>query len=768
MRKLDHYLAFLLLIASIAFNLWLYRLEPTAHIDPNDNTFQFALVDRTNQIWDYAQQNCSWPFKPFCGLSLLVDHWVPNWAEGYNLPYYYSHIPQIAVVTTWRFLHVFLPALSLYSYYHIIIYLLLSLFPVSVYLALRVIGLSPLAQGIGALLASQLSTDGLYGLDPPSFLWRGYGLSSQLFAMIWLPLAIAYAYRYLTSAITKKHPISLAIPAIFFLAATTGGHLGLGVMAFLSIGALAIAPCFHAILLSDWKGMISPLGTMGVRLGILLGAVGIILAYWIVPILIHGDYHNISFWDPVWKFDSYGAKEIIIRLFNGDLFDFGRLPVLTYLILAGALIALTGAYAPFAYLFFFWILLYFGRTTWGGLVDLIPGMGEFHLSRFIVGVHLSGLFLLPLALEWIIDRLSRLTKSIPGPFYALASVGILIALVYPQTVRYAAHNDVLIRQANGNYMAHEPDAARLFETLRALQKTNPGRVFAGRGGSWGRAFQIAETPYYMHLSTYGIPTVLWLPETWSPNSDIEQYFSEDQAKDYVLYNIRYVVTPPAQPAQPFWKLLTETATWKLYEVATDGYITTGIRPAIVSTEKKTFVNVVRLWIQSDYHTQGLYPELTFDPTFPKKVGLPNFRMIDEATYTVPAGTSHSLFAEMPVYLPPEGCADGSGISVHSQHMMADMTFRATVDAQSACSESLVILRQTFHPGWNATIDGKPAETMIVFPFYVAVKLETPGVHEVEFAYRPSPLKGILAVSALFGIAVCVVAIRTRRLRQAKE
>src|SRR3989339_1610704 len=112
MKKLECIMSILMVTFAIGFNLWLYRAEPTARIDPNDNSFQYGLIERTNEIWDWAETRCQqstiqfssfqFPFSIFCTLSYLTDHWVPNWAQGYNLPYYYSHIPQIAIVGTWR------------------------------------------------------------------------------------------------------------------------------------------------------------------------------------------------------------------------------------------------------------------------------------------------------------------------------------------------------------------------------------------------------------------------------------------------------------------------------------------------------------------------------------------------------------------------------------------------------------------------------------------------------------------------------------------
>lgn len=693
----EQILAIIMLLFAIGFNLWLYRAEPTAKIDPNDNTFQFALVYRTNQMWDFVSQ------RPISRWLTLFDHWVPNWNEGYNLPFYYSHIPQILIVASYRLLaHSFI---SLFAYYHLIIYLFLSFFPLSIFLALLVTGRSPLTAGFGALLASHLSTDGLYGLDPSSFLWRGYGLSSQLFAMVFLPLAIAFAYR-------KK-----IVPAVVFLVFTTAGHLGIGIMAFLSLVPLL------------WR---SPKKIIYIALPAIL-----LLSYWIVPALLADKFHNFSFWDPVWKFNSYGARETITRLFNGDLFDFGRLPIFTILVFIGLF---TMNHEPFTLLFVFWLFLYFGRTTWGSLINLIPAMAEFHLSRFIVGVHIAGLFLAPIGLGWITEKFKKF------PFFPLIFLISLISLIpiYQQTIRYNTLNDTLIARANANYAKQSPDINLLVSTIQNLQSSAPGRVFAGRGGTWGKDFKIAETTITIYLGNFAFPTVLWLPETWSPNGDTEQYFREDKQQDYDLYNIRYVATPinlAKENIQPFWKLLKENPSWKLYEVPTSGYFTSGVRPAIVSADKYSRANVVRLWIQSDDPKNGLYPQLTFDTkNYPVNVGLPNFKMLDEVTFQVPDGSTHNLFFEPPKYMAP--ITPIPPITLTDQHVDSDMVFTAKAQVPAGCTECMVILKQTYHPSWRVTVDGKRIDPIITFPFYIGIPVWA-GNHEIVASYEPSGLKIIL-------------------------
>lgn len=867
MKNIEKLFAIGMLIFAVGFNLWLYRLEPTALIDPNDNTFQFALVERTNQMWDFAKAECSrTPLTfPVCFAGYLVDHWVPNWAQGYNLPYYYSHIPQIAIVSTWRFISLFTSHISLFSYYHWIIYLLLCLFPIPVFFAFRTIKAPWLVAGIAAVLATHLSTDGLYGLDPPSFLWRGYGLSSQLFAMIWFPMAIAYAYRYFGSkestityeirnalgplgeglsfiqhimpmqkaksaagekglqrhqAEIQKHYNSetsletrrIFWKAVIFMVLTIAGHLGIGIMALMSAGFLSISAPLTAFLLRlPLEDIVALLINKITRLTLLAGSSIFFLSYWIIFSFTGTNYHNFSFWDPIWKFNSYGWHEIISYLFNGDLFDFGRFPVFTGLVLTGLFITFlhttntspdedlrstnndvgtndkenhksniinhkSYSLTPFAYLFIFWLIFFFGRTTWKGLIDLIPGMKEVHLSRFIVGLHMAGIFLAPLGVGWIIDRISGWTKGFLSrkllpeketsdiPIFTILNISIALTItyivarpIYAQTIVYNELNERLIRQANENYLRLEQSVNGLFSKLRSLP---PGRIFAGRGGGYGKSFEVAETPMFMHLSTYGLQTVLWLPETWSPNSDTEQYFSEDVESNYDLYNIRYVVAPPTVTPKSFWTLIAEDPFWKLYETTATGYISTATKPAVISTSKFNYINIVHQWIQSANHEKKLFPELRFTDTI--EPTMPAFRMIDEVTYGLRDGSEHNLFAEPPTYGETNHDA---GVITGSQSSYGDMIYKARVQVGKECKGCIAILKHSDHPNWRVTINGRSVDRFTVFPFFVGTALPGEGTYDIEYRYQPNTLKIVLLVMALLTGGILLTGYTVNKLQR---
>ena len=77
-----------LLLGTVIFHLWLNFPETQIIADPNDNIFQYELVEHTNWVWE----NYGCPLSFSC-LPSLIDHNVSAWAEGYPLPFYYSHIP---------------------------------------------------------------------------------------------------------------------------------------------------------------------------------------------------------------------------------------------------------------------------------------------------------------------------------------------------------------------------------------------------------------------------------------------------------------------------------------------------------------------------------------------------------------------------------------------------------------------------------------------------------------------------------------------------
>jgi hypothetical protein len=71
-------------------------------------------------------------------------------------------------------------------------------------------------------------------------------------------------------------------------------------------------------------------------------------------------------------------------------------------------------------------------------------------------------------------------------------------------------------------------------------------------------------------------------------------------------------------------------------------------------------------------------------------------------------------------------------------------------------DAWLVLTDTFHPGWEARVDGAPAPILRANGLYRAVRVSA-GSQRVGFEYRPMSLRAGLAVSLLSALAVAVLA-----------
>jgi uncharacterized membrane protein YfhO len=83
----------------------------------------------------------------------------------------------------------------------------------------------------------------------------------------------------------------------------------------------------------------------------------------------------------------------------------------------------------------------------------------------------------------------------------------------------------------------------------------------------------------------------------------------------------------------------------------------------------------------------------------------------------------------------------------------------------------VLLKASYDPGWQVTVDGIPATTEMIAPAYVGVEVAV-GTHHVVFSYRGYSHYGLLFgidLLVLLGFAFEPAAWRaTRSLRRRRE
>ena len=81
-------------------------------------------------------------------------------------------------------------------------------------------------------------------------------------------------------------------------------------------------------------------------------------------------------------------------------------------------------------------------------------------------------------------------------------------------------------------------------------------------------------------------------------------------------------------------------------------------------------------------------------------------------------------------------------------------YRARVRVDEAAGKAFILFKMTFHPGWQASVDGKRRTTRMLSPGFVGLEMD-PGNHEVEMRYVADrwifPILGgsLVLVAAMF-------------------
>ncbi|MDB5059501.1 MAG: hypothetical protein JWO59_2973, partial [Chloroflexi bacterium] len=461
----------LLLIWAVVFNL--YELAPEVTIRApmlNDGVMHLLGFQRAVDALAVGQDP--------------TDPWLATIDLGYPLFHFYQHLPFVVPAL------VYMPLRGLFStadFFHWTIYLLLSIFPLSIYWSMRRFGFPRLAAAFSGLVASLVSTNGLYGFELGSYVWSGFGLYTQIWGMLLLPPALAQCYTTLRNG-------NGYFWAVLLLAASTLSHLVFGYIGLVSVVLFTFLPALQWPLRATLAEL---LWRRIKRLAILLALVGVVTAYFFVPLLQDAAYQNRTVWFPSTFYDSYGYQWVLGTLARGGLFDYNRFPTLTLLAAAGLVVCLRrwrrARYRVPVVLAVVWLLLYFGRSTWGVLMDfLVPMSGNVTLARFIEGVQLGGLYLIGLAIA-----LPWLWAAIRRNYAALALLAGLTALllfpVYQERVTYLSQNAQWMEQSKTAYEAQQKEVTALVTWLR---QAPPGRVYAGLGAQWGRKYTVGAVPVY--------------------------------------------------------------------------------------------------------------------------------------------------------------------------------------------------------------------------------------------------------------------------------
>jgi len=87
--------------------------------------------------------------------------------------------------------------------------------------------------------------------------------------------------------------------------------------------------------------------------------------------------------------------------------------------------------------------------------------------------------------------------------------------------------------------------------------------------------------------------------------------------------------------------------------------------------------------------------------------------------------------------------------------------RVRIDVKLAC-RGIVILSDTYFPGWRATVDGRPAAILETFGALRGIVVEK-GHHHIEYLYRPASAVAGISLTALGAVFVLWTRWRTRKM-----
>jgi uncharacterized membrane protein len=184
----------------------------------NDDATHFLLIQRASEALANGEN--------------VLDHWVPQLELGFPWFIYYQPLPALVVVLLHRALFGLVDLLTVFN---VVRYVLLVGLPVTVFWSLRRMGVAAAGAALAAAASPLLSGDFRYGFDYDSYIWRGFGMFTQIAAMHLSFVTVAIAWSSLRSR--KRSDLAWLALALAALVLT---HLIYAYMMAITLAVLAL------------------------------------------------------------------------------------------------------------------------------------------------------------------------------------------------------------------------------------------------------------------------------------------------------------------------------------------------------------------------------------------------------------------------------------------------------------------------------------------------------------------------------------------------
>ena len=386
------------------------------------------------------------------------------------------------------------------------------------------------------------------------------------------------------------------------------------------------------------------------------------------------------------------------------------------------------------------LLMTFGRTTFGSLYDILPGSSDIFIRRFEMGVQLSGILLAGVGIVFLGQlvlrrRAASLPRGPPRLGRAAGRAGHRRRAVHRGARRRAGaglerHGHLRRPQRDQHRTTRrEADAPRAPDRPAAGLRAGPpeGPRLRRRAHELGQDFTVGDVPVFKYLESKDIDEVGYTLRTASLMTDPEYYFDESNPGDYPLFGIGYIITP-ADMASPV--------------AGRQGGLLGDVLP-VGAARHSGYIHV--------YDTTG---ELTATRA---DVGTQSTTLLDSPLLgraARPHGGLQRAAGGHADRVRPVGAPGLARTRRRGARRPAER--RRPAPWCTTNRRSTVVLSASYDPGWHATVNGRPAPTVMVAPALVGVVVG-PGVHTVTFSYA-----GYGSYNALFVLALVVLARARRR------
>jgi hypothetical protein len=601
------------------------------------------------------------------------------------------------------------------------LYLLLSLWPISVYLSARAFGAGrPAAAASAAMSPFLVSTTGV-GYEQHAYVWTGFGVWTQLWAMWTLPLAWGLSWRAMREG--RGY-----LRAVLLIALTVALHFETG---YLALSVLLVWPFVAG----------RPL-VLRLRRATLLLAGSLLASAWvIVPLLAQRRWAAVNeAFQGTQLANGYGLHQVLAWLVSGQLLDHGRLPVVTVFAAFGLGLAWLAwssdvdARALLAALAVC-LLLSFGRTTFGSVADLIPGSGDLFFRRFMMGVQLASLLLAGRGAAWLAaGGIRLLTARVPrwppglSPALVLVAAVAVLAPAWVQLGAFASHDGAAIAAQR---RAEDTQGAAVDRLVAVIRRDGGGRTYAGMPTNWGQSFTVGSVPVFKYLESRDVDEVGYTLRTASLMTNPENLFDDSDPSDYSLFGIRYLILPAGRRPPVPARATMRSGPYRLWTIDATGYIQAGEIVGEIPADRTNLGTRSVPLLRSGLAARGAYLAVR---------------------YGADGGGGSSLPAAPSQ--PPAG-------RVGAQHAdLANGNASATVQMRRP---GVAVLSAAYDPGWTATVNGRREPTRMLAPALVAVDAPA-GTDHIVFRYDGySDYPELLALS---GLALVLIALAPVGLRRA--